>query len=309
MRAITITRAGGPEVLEVGHRDVREAGPGEIRISVAAAAVNPTDILLRDRGAEGLAPPWVPGMDAAGTVESIGPGVERLHPGDRVMAVVNPRRPEGGAQAELVVIPAASAVTIPEGATLAQAATLPMNGVTAQLGLEQLALARGGTLAVTGGAGLLSSYVIPLARDLGLRVLADASPADEALVRGFGADVVVPRGAGFNDAVRRTVPGGVDGLFDAAVLGSAVFPALRDGGAMAVVRGWAGGEVERGIRIEVVFVRNALERTDWLERLRDMASLGRITLRVAAEYAPEQVVAAQERMAAGGLRGRAIIVF
>ena len=82
-------------------------------------------------------------MDAAGTIESVGPGVDRLAVGDRVMAAVTPRRPEGGAQAELLVVPAASVVPIPDGASLEQAATLPMNGLTAMRGLELLALRRG----------------------------------------------------------------------------------------------------------------------------------------------------------------------
>ena len=137
MRAVQIPEPGGPEVLTVGDVDVRDAGPEEVRISVAAAAVNPTDIGLRVRGDE-RPPPWIPGMDAAGTIESVGPGVEGHAPGDQVMAVTTPRRPEGGAQAELVVVPAASVVPIPDGATLAQAATLPMNGLTARLGIELL---------------------------------------------------------------------------------------------------------------------------------------------------------------------------
>lgn len=166
-RAIGIPRPGGPEVLEVIDRPVREPGEGEVRLQVAAAAVNPTDIGLRDHGVSDLAPPWTPGMDAAGTVESAGPGVSGLGPGDQVMAAVSPRRPEGGAQAELLVVPAASVVPIPDGATLEQAATLPMNGLTAMLGLEALGLAEGDTLAVTGGAGLLGSYVIGLARERG----------------------------------------------------------------------------------------------------------------------------------------------
>src|SRR3954466_14670519 len=130
MRAVAITAPGGTEVLEVIDRDVRPAGAGEARIAGRAAAVNPTDIGLRARGAEDLEPPWVPGMDAAGVVESVGEGVDRLAPGDDVMAAPPPRRPPGGAQAELVVVPAASVVPVPDGATLAQAATLPMNGLT-----------------------------------------------------------------------------------------------------------------------------------------------------------------------------------
>jgi NADPH:quinone reductase-like Zn-dependent oxidoreductase len=248
-------------------------------------------------------------MDAAGVVESVGEGVDRISPGDEVMAALTPRRPEGGAQGELIVVPAASIVPVPDGATLAQAATLPMNGLTAMLGLDLLAVPEGGTLAVTGGAGLLASYVIPLAKERGLRVLADAKPEDEELVRGFGADDVLPRGDGFGAAVRARVPDGVDAVYDTALLGRDAFPAIRDGGAMAVVRGWDDSPGDRGIEIRPVFVRTVLERTDWLERLRERAAAGELQLRVAEELPPEQAARAHELMDAGGLRGRAVIVF
>ena len=310
MRAVAITAPGGPEVLSVIDRPVRAAGPGEVRIAVRAAAVNPTDIGLREHGVgHGLEPPWVPGMDAAGVVESAGDGVERVAPGDEVMAAVTPRRPEGGAQAELVVVPEASVVAIPDGASFAQASTLPMNGLTALLGLDLLALRVRDAIAVTGGAGLLASYVIRLAKERGLYVLADAKAEDEDLVGSFGPDVIVDRGEGFVHSVREAVPEGVDGLFDTALLGRAAFGALRDGGAMAVVRGWEDGPGERDIDIRPVWVRTVLDRTDWLERLRVRAGDGRLTLRVAAEYPPEHAARAHAAMEAGGLRGRGVIVF
>jgi NADPH2:quinone reductase len=310
VRAVVITKPGDLDVLEVVDRPARKPGPGEVRIAVKAAAVNPTDISLRQRGGGDLPAPWTPGMDAAGVVESVGPDVDRLKVGDDVMVAVSPRRPEGGAQQELLVAPAASVVPIPDGATLVQAATLPMNGLTAQSGLELLGLKPGDTLAVTGGAGLLASYVIPLAKEQGLRVIADAKPEDEELVRSFGADVVVPRGQGFTDAVLEAAPDGVDGLYDTALLRRAAFPAIRDNGQIVVVRGWDGDEVEdRGIRVHPVAVARVLDRTDWLEELRAFASDGRIKLRVAAEFPPEEAAEAERLMDAGGLRGRAVIVF
>jgi NADPH2:quinone reductase len=309
LRAVAITAPGGPEVLAVVDRPVREPGPGEVRIAVDAAAVNPTDTGFRASGGGDVPRPWTPGMDAAGTVEAVGEGVDRLRTGERVMAAVTPRRPDGGAQAELLVAPAASVVVIPDGATPAQASTLPMNGLTALRGLELLGLKAGDTLAVTGGAGLLASYVIALAHEAGVRVIADAKPEDEALVRSFGADVVVPRGEGFAAAVREAAPGGVDGLYDTALLHDAVFGAIRDGGAMVVVRGWAPAETERGIEVKPVRVAEVLERTDWLERLRALASEGKLQLRVAREYAPDEAAEAHRAMEAGGLRGRGVIVF
>jgi NADPH:quinone reductase-like Zn-dependent oxidoreductase len=307
-RAIGVTRPGGPEVLDVFNREVREPGPGEVRLAVAAAAVNPTDILLRTNGIDGE-PPWVPGMDAAGTVESVGEGVDRLTVGDRVMAGVRPVAPNGGAQAELVIVPAGSVVPAPEGVTMEQASTLPMNGMTARLAVEMLGLHAGQTLAVSGGAGLVSSYVIPLAKERGLRVIADAKPEDEALVRSFGADVILPRGDGYPAAVREHVPEGVDGFVDNALITEQALPAIRDGGGLALLRGWHGPEPERGIQTHDVRVRSIIERTEWLEELRRLASERKIQLRVAATYPPEGVADAHRLTAAGGIRGRAVIVF
>jgi len=310
LRAVVITKPGDLDVLEVVDRPARKPVAGEVRIAVKAAAVNPTDIGLRQRGGGDLPAPWIPGMDAAGIVESAGPDVDRLSVGDEVMAAVSPRRPEGGAQQELLIVPAASVVPIPDGATLTEAATLPMNGLTARLGLELLGLNVGDTLAVTGGAGQLASYVIPLAKEQGLRVIADAKPEDEELVRSFGADVVVPRGQEFTDAVLEAAPDGVDGLYDTALLRRAAFPAIRDGGQIVVVRGWDGDEVEdRGIHVHPVMVATVLERTDWLEELRRLASEGRLKLRVAKAFPPEEAADAERLMDAGGLRGRAVIVF
>jgi NADPH2:quinone reductase len=308
-RAVGIPEPGGPEVLTVVDREVREPRAAEVRIAVAAAAVNPTDIGLRAMGADGLDPPWTPGMDAAGTIESVGPGVDRLAPGDPVMAAVTPRRAEGGAQSALLVAPAASVVPIPDGATLEQAATLPMNGLTAIRGLELLDLTAGDALAVSGGAGVLASYVIGLARERGLRVIADAKAGEEELVRGFGADVVVPRSDDFAGAVRGVEPDGVAGVYDTALLNEDAFGAIRDGGGLVVVRGWQGGGAPRRIQVHPVMVRDVLERTEWLEELRELAGAGRLALRVAATYPPERAAEAHRLMDAGGLRGRALITF
>jgi NADPH:quinone reductase len=295
-RAVGITEPGGPEVLRVIERDVPEPGAGEVRIAVRAAAVNPSDTSTRQRGVADVPPPWIPGWDAAGTIESLGPGVTGFSVGDEVMAVVLPRRAEGGAQIELLVVPAASVVPIPEGATLEQASTLPMNGLTALEGLRLLGVGEGDTLFVTGGAGHLASFVIPLAKRRGVRVLADAKPADEEYVRGLGAADVLPRG---------DLPQGVDAVYDTALLYREVLPAIREGGGLAVVRGWDGEELEQGVRVHAVWVGDVVERTDWLHELRDLG----LPMRVAATYPPERAADAHRQMDAGGIRGRAVIVF
>ncbi len=308
-KAITYKGAGGYEVIEVLERSVRPPAADEVRIEVRAAAVNPTDIGLRERGAGDSSSLAVPGMDAAGVVESVGPGVSRLHVGQKVMAAVMPRRPDGGAQARYIVVPAASIVPIPEGASIAEAATLPMNGLTALRALELAGVASGQWLAVSGGAGLLAHYAIAVAKRQGIKVIADAKPEEAALVRSYGADVVVERGAGFVEAIRREVPDGVHALLDTALLGEKSFGAIRNGGVYIPVRGWGDKASERGIQIKPVFVFEVLQRTEWLEKLRELVAAKAIKLRVAGEYPPERIADAQRALEHGGLRGRAVIVF
>ena len=307
--AITYKRPGGYEVIEISQRTVRSPGVGEVRINVKAAAVNPTDIGLRERGIPGQDWTVVPGMDAAGIIECVGPGVSRLQAGQKVMAAVMPRRSEGGAQAQHIVVPAASVVPIPDGVSLAQASTLPMNGLTALRALELAALRKGQFLAVSGGAGLLAHYAIAAAKRQGQQVIADAKAEEVELVRSYGADIVVERGPDFAGAIRRQVPAGVDALLDTALLAEQSFGAIADDGVYIPVRGWADKPSERGIRIKPVLVSEVLERTEWLELLRDMVAAGEIKLRVAGEYAPERVADAQRALEAGGLRGRAVILF
>jgi NADPH:quinone reductase len=309
MKAVTYPTHGGYDVIRIADRPVRAPGAGEVRIDVKAADVNPSDLLQRDPGYGDAPGPWIPGWDAAGVVESVGADVTRFRVGDRVMAIVSPIRAEGGAQIAQVTVSEKSVTSIPSALSFAQASTLPMNGLTALLGLELAGLAKGQTLAVSGGAGHLAQLVIVLAKHQGLRVIADAKPSEKALVQSYGADVVVERGDGFCDAVRAAAPDGVDALFDTALLLEKSFPAIRDGGVYLPVRGWGKQPNERGILIKPVFVNTVVERTEWLDLLRDLADQGRFQLRVAGEYPPEKVADAQRAMAAGGLRGRAVIVF
>ncbi len=314
MRAVGVTEFGPPEVLHVFEVPDPEPGPGELRIRVHAAAVNPTDTVLRGGGrAERLkdvAPPHVPGMDAAGVLEKIGEGtVTDLALGERVLAIVLPLGPRG-AYAERVVVPVDSVVRSPAGATDAEAATLAMNGLTARLALDELALAEGQTLAVTGAAGAVGGYAVQLGRAEGLRVVADAAPDDEELVRRLGAQQVVPRGDDFAAHVRAAVPEGADGLVDGALLGPLAVGAVRDGGRMATLRGYDGagaGADPRGVTFFPVFVRNYAREREKLDVLRAQAEDGVLTLRVARTMPMEQAPEAHRLLEAGGLRGRFVL--
>ena len=311
MRAVGFFEFGGPEVLQLLDLPEEQPGPGQVRVRVHAATVNPTDTLLRNgsraQALREVAPPHVPGMDVAGVIDAIGPGTTTdLRLGDAVMAMVDNRGSHGGYR-ESIVLSADSVALIPQGVSWVQAATLPMNGLTAKQSLDQLALKPGQTLAVTGAAGCYGGYVIQLAKQAGLHVIADASPADEALVRSFGADTVVPRGPDIAAQIRRVVPNGVDGLADGSFQSELSIGAVRDGGGFATVRGWS--MEQRGIVCHATWVRQYDHRADLLRQLRQDVHDGVITLRVADTYAPEQAAEAHRRLEAGGTRGRLVIVF
>ena len=311
MRAMGLYNFGGPEVLQSIDIPERHAVAGEVRIRVQASTVNPTDTTLRKGARAELVrrdpPPYVPGMDVAGVIDEIGAGTQTiLAVGDAVMAMVVNRASHGG-YSESIVLPADAVVRIPAGKSLIEAATLPMNGLTARQSLDQLALKPGQTLAVTGAAGCYGGYVVQLAKADGLRVVADASPADEALVRALGADIVVPRGEDVTAQIRKAVPGGVDGLADGSFQSGVAVGAVRDGGSFVSVRGWQGDE--RGITFHKTSVRDYNHRADLLNRLRQQVEAGQITLRVAATYPAVQAVDAHRRLEAKGTRGRLVLLW
>ncbi|MFI2301746.1 NADP-dependent oxidoreductase [Actinacidiphila glaucinigra] len=319
MKTVGVSRFGGPEALRVFEVPEPHAGPGQVRIRVHAATVNPGDRYLRNGalGPTSPAPPYVPGMEAAGVLDEIGSDVETdLRLGDRVMAMADPRSPLGGAYAQYVVLPAAQVARAPRGTTHAEAATLPMNGLTARLAVDLTGLSRGQTLAVTGAAGAVGGYVTQMAKADGLTVVADASQADEELVRSFGADIVVPRGADVAQHILRAVPAGVAGLIDAAVIGSAVVaPAVHDGGVIVTVLGEGSRAVSpeemrrRSLRMHMAFVPDYLGDRSRLDDLRELTEAGRLTLRVAATFPPERAAEAHRLMEAGGVRGRLVLEF
>ncbi|WP_306313037.1 NADP-dependent oxidoreductase [Streptomyces hydrogenans] len=290
---------------------VPETGPGQIRIRVTAAAVNPVDSLVR-RGiahVSGIEPPYVPGMDAAGVVEEIGEGTDTgLRVGDRVMAVVVVSGTHG-AYAEHIVVPAESVVRVPAGLSDTEAATLPMNSLTARMALDLLDLPAGSTVAVTGAAGAVGGYAVQLAKADGYRVIADAAPKDEQLVKDLGADVVLPRGSEFPDLVRREVPGGVDGLIDTAGIAGQALRAVRDGGRAASSSMASANTSERGIATQNTFVPHYAREHAKLVRVQQLAEEGRLVPRVAKALPAEEATEAHRLLEAGGLRGRVVLTF
>jgi NADPH2:quinone reductase len=313
MRAVGVTEFGGPDALRLVELPDPEPGPGEVVIRVHAAAVNPTDTGFRAGAYAAMLAkrpaPYVPGMDAAGVIDALGPDVDdRLRVGQAVMTMVLPAGRNGGAYAEKIAVPAAAVVPIPAGTSFVSASTLLMNGLTARLTLDTLALRPGDVLAVTGAAGAYGGYVVQLAKADGLTVIADASEADTELVRSFGADHVVPRGDDFGRRVRAIVPAGAVAVADGALLNQAALAAVADGGRLAAVRAFE-GEAARGITVHQIVVAALRADTAAMEQLRRQVEDGTVTLRVAQVLPAADAARAHALLEAGGVRGRLVLDF
>jgi NADPH2:quinone reductase len=305
MKAVIVRSFGGPDVLEVAEVPVPEPDSGQVRIRVAAAAVNPVDVQTRSGAltAGGLLPGREItgiGWDVAGTVDALGPGVAGFRRGDAVIGLSDRLALPLKAQAEYVVLDADAVAAVPAGTDLVAAATLPLGGLTAAQALDIAAAEPGETLLVTGAAGAVGGYTVQLAALAGVRVVAVAGAGDEELVRDLGAEFFVPRTADLPAAVRRLVPGGVHTAVDAASVGMLALDAVRGGGSLVSVLGNAPAPL-RGIRVGNVWIR-----ADG-PRLAALAAAG-LRPRVADVLPLHQVAEAHRRLAAGGLRGRLVLV-
>ncbi len=284
---------------------------GQVRVRVEAATLNPADTLFRAGGVAAhvatAEPPYVAGLEFAGTIDAVGPEAD-WKPGVAVIGMTA-FIPDGrGAHAEQVVVDARSVVDIPKGASMAEAATLPMNGLTARLALDRLGLTPGQTLAVTGAAGAVGAYVVQLASSEGISVVAISRQDDEDLVRGLGAGQFVARGENFARAVRELTAGGVDAVVDAAVTGREIVPAVRDGGRIVCLRAFV-GDLDRGISTELISVRAYATESEKLRSLARLVEQGALNLRVAETFSPDRAADAHARLEASGIRGRLVLAF
>jgi NADPH:quinone reductase-like Zn-dependent oxidoreductase len=210
MRALQFTAYGGHEVLTWGDAPDPHPGPGQIRIAVRAASVNPIDWKIFSGATSGGKPmegTGYLGFDAAGVVDEIGDGVTGVSVGDEVLGRGQ------GTQAELAVL--TSWAPKPEALDWAVAAAAGVAGETAERGLRLLGVNAGDTIFVDGGAGGVGAVVVQMAMSRGLRVIASSSEANHDYLRELGATPVL-YGDGLADRVREAAGGPVDGVFDVA---------------------------------------------------------------------------------------------
>ncbi|MFM9499087.1 NADP-dependent oxidoreductase [Streptomyces galilaeus] len=295
MRAAVVRSFGGPEVVDVVERGVPEPAARQVRIKVAAAALNPVDAGVRSGVFGGAGKEIGLGWDVAGTVDAVGVAAA-WSVGDKVVALAYGVDKPLGTHAEYVVVDTGAVAAAPATVDAVHAATLPLNALTAAQALDLLDLAPGASLLVTGAAGAVGGYAVQLAARQGLTVTGLARADDEEFVRSLGASGFVSGEA---------AAGAYDGVLDTAVLGEPALVWARDGGAYAGVIPQAEPASVRGVRTTAVEVSADGARLAELVRLADD---GVLSLRVAEVFSLADAAKAHSRLGEGGVRGRLVLV-
>jgi NADPH2:quinone reductase len=303
MRAVVVDRFGGPEVLTVTTVPDPKPEPGTIVVRVLAANVNPTDLAARQGFVIGgpVDLPLVLGWDFAGIVEAIGEGVSDRAVGERVVGMIPWYAIHGrvGAYAELVAADPSWVVPLPSSLDEIEAATIPLNALTARQALDLLAPEPGAEILVTGASGAVGSFATQLAIAAGHPVTAMAGRDDDAFVASLRATRVLPR-----DSDPAEV-GPFRSVLDAVPLGAPALAAVADGGSIVATRPIPEADASRRIRQEVVLIRADHAA---LETLVAEVAAGRLRTRVARTLPFAEAAEAHRLVEAGGLHGKIVLV-
>ena len=303
MKAVRFHEFGGPEVLR--HEDVDQPVPdaGQVRLRVAATTFNGVDANIRAGAMQGPIPvglPHTPGIDVAGTVDALGDGVDALALGDRVIGFLP--MAGTGAAAEYVIAPAEALTAAPATVALADAAALPLVGLTAWQALfEHAKLTAGQRVLINGAGGAVGDYAVQLAKNAGAHVIATASPRSGRRVRTSGADQVIDHTtADVTAAVNEPVDVVLNlAPVDPAQLGALV-ALIRDGGTLVNTTVWmpAPADDQRGVTGIDLYVRSDAGQ---LAQLVTEVDAGRLRIDIAERVPLADLPALHGRAATGAL--------
>jgi NADPH:quinone reductase-like Zn-dependent oxidoreductase len=310
MKAVRFHEFGGPEVLR--HEDVEQPvpGAGEVLVRVTSTSFNPVEGNIRLGVMQGPIPvelPHTPGLDVAGTVDALGEGVEGLSVGDEVVGFLPMTKP--GAAAEYVLAPAAVLTPAPKGIPLADAAALPVVGLTAYQALfDHGQLKAGQRVLVNGAGGPVGGYAVQLAKGAGAHVIATASPRSAEAVRAAGADEVVDH---TTTPVVSAVTEQVDLVLNFAPVDPAVLAELvtvvRPGGVVVNTTIWmpAPTDEDRDVRGINLYVRSDAEQ---LAKLVALVDSGELRVDVAQRVPLAELREIHAQAATGGVRGKVVVL-
>jgi NADPH:quinone reductase-like Zn-dependent oxidoreductase len=310
MKAVVFHEYGDPDVLHYEDVDTPVPAAGQVRVRVAATTFNGVDANIRAGLMQGPMPltlPHIPGLDLAGTVEALGEDVGGLEVGDQVVGflpfVVD------GASAEFVLAPAESLTAAPTSIPLADAAALPLVGLTAWQALfDHAALTAGQRILIVGAGGAVGGYAVQLAKTASAYVIATGSPRSREHLTELGADDVIDH---TTTQVATAVSEPVDVLLNLAPIDPEEFATLaglvRGGGVVVSTTVWmpAPADEKRGVRGIDLFVRSDAAQ---LSELVARVDRGELRVEVAERVALTDLASVHARAAAGTLAGKVVVL-
>ncbi|MGE5311228.1 MAG: NADP-dependent oxidoreductase [Nitrospirota bacterium] len=313
MKAIAIREFGGRDKLERMDLPVPEVGAGEVLVRVKGAGVNPVDWKIREGRLKDLFPhrfPLIPGWDAAGIVEKIGPGVTRFRVGDEIFAYCRKPVVQGGAYAEYIALTEEHMAVKPRNTTFTEAAGIPLAALTAYQALVDAAGVRSGErVLIHAAAGGVGGFGVQIAKDRGALVWGTAGSRNEDYVRSLGAERVIDYSRDdFRKVVRSAYPDGVDVVFDCVggdVLKESVEIVRKGGRLISIVDSLDERSLGRpDIRFEFVFVApNSTE----LSELGQMVEQGRLRVHLEEVLPLEAAAKAHELSESRHTRGKIVL--
>jgi NADPH:quinone reductase-like Zn-dependent oxidoreductase len=309
MKAMRFHEYGDPDVLRYEDVEQPTPGAGEVRLRVAATSFNGVDAGIRGGYLQGPFPvtlPHTPGIDVAGTVDALGPAVESVTVGDAVVAFLPMTAP--GAAAEFVIAPSEVLAAAPTSIPLADAAALPMVGLTAWQALfDDAGLQEGQRVLINGAGGAVGGYAIQLAKRAGAHVIATASARSAQRVTSAGADEVINH---TNNGVANAVAEPVDVLLNLARIApeemSALAALVKDGGVVVntVPTIDTPADEARGVRSVGVFVRSDAAQ---LSRLVALVDDGELRVDVAERFPLAELADVHAKAEAGEISGKVVV--
>jgi NADPH:quinone reductase-like Zn-dependent oxidoreductase len=310
MKAIRFHEYGDPDVLRYEEVDQPVPGPGQVRIRVAATTFNGVDGNIRAGFMQDPMPltlPHTPGLDVSGTIDALGEGVEAFEVGDHVVGFLP--FVDDGASAEYVLAAAVALASAPTSIPLADAAALPLVGLTAWQALfDHAELQAGQRILINGAGGAVGGYAVQLAKAVAAYVIGTASPRSATEVKANGADEVIDHTIA---EVATAVTEPVDVLLNLAPIDpvqlSTLAGLVRDGGVVVNTTVWmpAPNDDERGVRGIDLYVNSDAEQ---LLELVTRVERGELTVGVAQRVPLSELRAIHTAAAAGSLHGKVVIV-
>lgn len=313
MKAIILEEFGGPDQLKLSNIPIPDPKPDEVQIKIAYTAVNPVDWKIRMGLLQKRMPhefPIIPGWDASGTISAIGSNIKAFKIGDEVFAYCRKSKIQWGTYAEYICVPADFVAFKPKNITLAQAAAIPLAGLTAWQAIFDIGeLKKSQTILIHAGAGGVGSLAIQLAKNAGATIITTATESKHEYVKSLGASVVIDyQKENFVTKIKELNPAGIDIVFD--TIGGQTqkdsYAVLKSGGHLVSIIEPPDQQLAQQARVKANYLFVSPNGRE-LQQIADLISTKKVIPPQIEEMPLEKAAEAQEKNREGHVQGKIVL--